>query len=329
MDTGTEHVQCLIIGSGPAGYTAAIYAARANLKPVLYQGIQPGGQLTITTEVENYPGYANGVQGPDMMIDFENQAKRMGADIRYGLATKVDFGSCPCKVLIDDEKWISADAIILATGASAKWLGLESETRLNGYGVSACAVCDGFFFKGKEVCIVGGGDTAAEEALYLSKICSKVHMFVRRDQMRASKIMQMRVLETKNIQVYWNTEVEEILGDGKTEAVRIKNSITGETSEIPVSAYFVAIGHQPNSEIFKGWLEMDESGYVKTVPGSTKTNIDGIFAAGDLQDKIYRQAVTAAASGCMAAIEAERYLSVLEHPVPSDHVQVVSNGAGQ
>lgn len=253
----------------------------------------------------------------------------MGADIRYGLATKVDFGSCPCKVLIDDEKWISADAIILATGASAKWLGLESETRLNGYGVSACAVCDGFFFKGKEVCIVGGGDTAAEEALYLSKICSKVHMFVRRDQMRASKIMQMRVLETKNIQVYWNTEVEEILGEGKTEAVRIKNSLTGEISEIPVSAYFVAIGHQPNSEIFKGWLEMDESGYVKTVPGSTKTNIDGIFAAGDLQDKIFRQAITAAGSGCMAAIEAERYLSVLEHPVPSDHLQVVSDNAGK
>ncbi len=327
MDIVTEHVQCLIIGSGPAGYTAAIYAARANLKPVLYQGIQPGGQLTITTEVENYPGYPNGVQGPDMMIDFENQAKRMGADIRYGLATKVDFGSCPCRVLIDDEKWISADAIILATGASAKWLGLESETRLNGYGVSACAVCDGFFFKGKEVCIVGGGDTAAEEALYLSKICSKVHMFVRRDQMRASKIMQMRVLETKNIQVYWNTEVQEIVGEGKAEAVRIKNSVTGEISEIPVSAYFVAIGHQPNSEIFKGWLEMDEAGYIKTVPGSTKTNIDGIFAAGDLQDKIFRQAITAAGSGCMAAIEAERYLSVLEHPVPSDHLQVVSNGA--
>ncbi|HZW69300.1 MAG TPA: thioredoxin-disulfide reductase [Hanamia sp.] len=325
MYIGTEHVQCLIIGSGPAGYTAAIYAARANLKPVLYQGIQPGGQLTITTEVENYPGYPNGVQGPDMMIDFENQAKRMGADIRYGLATKVDFGSCPCRVLIDDEKWISADAIILATGASAKWLGLESETRLNGYGVSACAVCDGFFFKGKEVCIVGGGDTAAEEALYLSKICSKVHMFVRKDQMRASKIMQMRVLETKNIRVYWNTEVEEILGEGKTEAVRIKNSLTGEISEIPVSAYFVAIGHQPNSEIFKGWLEMDESGYIKTLPGSTKTNIDGIFAAGDLQDKIFRQAITAAGSGCMAAIEAERYLSVLEHPVPSDHFQAAAN----
>lgn len=324
METKTEHVQCLIIGSGPAGYTAAIYAARANLKPVLYQGIQPGGQLTITTEVENYPGYPNGIQGPDMMVDFENQAKRMGTDIRYGLATKVDFSACPLKVLIDEEKWISADAIILATGASAKWLGLESEKRLNGYGVSACAVCDGFFFKGKEVCIIGAGDTAAEEALYLSKICSFVHMFVRREVMRASKIMQKRVEETKNIKIYWNTEVEEILGAEKTEAVRIINKVTGEKTEIPLSAYFVAIGHEPNSEIFKGWLDMDEAGYVKTLPGSTRTNIEGIFAAGDLQDKIYRQAVTAAASGCMAALDAERFLSMLEHPVPSDHLGVYS-----
>ncbi|MEO9003101.1 MAG: thioredoxin-disulfide reductase, partial [Ginsengibacter sp.] len=304
---------------GPAGYTAAIYAARANLKPVIYQGIQPGGQLTITTEVENYPGYPNGVQGPDMMIDFENQAKRMGADIRYGLATQVDFSACPLKVMIDEEKWISADAIILATGASAKWLGLESEKRLNGYGVSACAVCDGFFFKGKEVCIVGAGDTAAEEALYLSKICSYVHMFVRRDEMRASKIMQQRVLDTKNIKVYWNTEVEEILGEEKTESVKIINSKTGQSDIIPVSAYFVAIGHDPNSQIFKGWLDMDESGYVKTLAGCTKTNIEGVFAAGDLQDKIYRQAVTAAGSGCMAALDAERFLSMMEHPVPSDH----------
>ena len=324
MEIKTEHVQCLIIGSGPAGYTAAIYAARANLKPVLYQGIQPGGQLTITTEVENYPGYPNGIQGPDMMVDFENQAKRMGTDIRYGLATKVDFSACPLKVLIDEEKWISADAIILATGASAKWLGLESEKRLNGYGVSACAVCDGFFFKGKEVCIIGAGDTAAEEALYLSKICSFVHMFVRREVMRASKIMQKRVEETKNIKVYWNTEVEEILGAEKTEAVRIVNKVTGERTEIPISAYFVAIGHEPNSEIFKGWLDMDEAGYVKTLPGCTKTNIEGIFAAGDLQDKIYRQAVTAAGSGCMAALDAERFLSMLEHPVPSDHLGVYS-----
>jgi thioredoxin reductase (NADPH) len=321
----TEHVQCLIIGSGPAGYTAAIYAARANLKPVMYQGIQPGGQLTITTEVENYPGYPDGVQGPDMMVDFENQAKRMGTDIRYGLATKVDFSACPLKVLIDEEKWVSADAIILATGASAKWLGLESEKRLNGYGVSACAVCDGFFFKGKDVCIVGAGDTAAEEALYLSKICNFVHMFVRKDVMRASKIMQQRVLETKNIKVYWNSEVEEILGADKTEAVRIVNNESGEKTELPVSAYFVAIGHQPNSEIFKGWLDMDESGYVKTLPGSTKTNIEGVFAAGDLQDKIYRQAVTAAGSGCMAALDAERFLSMMEHPVPSDHFAVLQN----
>ena len=319
METKTEHVQCLIIGSGPAGYTAAIYAARANLKPVLYQGIQPGGQLTITTEVENYPGYPNGVQGPDMMIDFENQAKRMGADIRYGLATQVDFSACPLQVLIDEEKWISADAIILATGASAKWLGLESEQRLNGYGVSACAVCDGFFFKAKDVCIVGAGDTAAEEALYLSKICNFVHMFVRRDEMRASKIMQQRVLGTKNIKVYWDTEVQEILGAEKTESVKIINNKTGETNIIPVSAYFVAIGHEPNSQIFKGWLDMDESGYIKTLPGTTKTNIEGVFAAGDLQDKIYRQAVTAAGSGCMAALDAERFLSMMEHPVPSDH----------
>lgn len=324
MERNTEHVQCLIIGSGPAGYTAAIYAARANLKPVLYQGIQPGGQLTITTEVENYPGYPNGIQGPDMMVDFENQAKRMGADIRYGLATRVDFSVCPLKVLIDEEIWISADTIIISTGASAKWLGLESEKRLNGYGVSACAVCDGFFFKGKEVCIVGAGDTACEEALYLSKLCSFVHMFVRKDVMRASKIMQARVLETKNIKVYWNTEVEEIVGAEKTEAVRIVNNITGEKTEIPVSAYFVAIGHEPNSHIFKGWLDMDEAGYIKTLPGSTKTNIEGIFAAGDVQDKIYRQAVTAAGSGCMAALDAERFLSMLEHPVPSDHFGVYS-----
>lgn len=313
METSNEHVKCLIIGSGPAGYTAAIYASRANLNPVLYQGIQPGGQLTITTEVENYPGYPNGIQGPDMMIDFETQAKRMGTDIRYGLATKVDFSNSPLQVLIDEEKWISADAVILATGASAKWLGLESETRLNGYGVSACAVCDGFFFKGKEVCIVGAGDTAAEEALYLSKICSFVHMFVRKDAMRASKIMQKRVLSTKNIKVYWNTEVEEVLGEKQTEAVRVINNQTKQRKTIPVSAYFVAIGHQPNSEIFKDWLEMDESGYVITKPGSTKTNIEGVFACGDLQDKIYRQAVTAAGSGCMAALDAERFLSMKEH----------------
>jgi len=306
--TASERVHCLIIGSGPAGYTAAIYASRANLKPVLYQGIQPGGQLTITTEVENYPGYPEGIQGPEMMVDFEKQAARMGADIRFGLATKVDFSQQPYKVWIDDEKLIEADAVIISTGASAKWLGLESEQRLNGYGVSACAVCDGFFFKGKEVAIVGAGDTAAEEALYLSKLCSNVHMLIRRDEMRASKVMQDRVFKTPNIKIYWNTDDEEVLGEKKVDSLRIKNNKTGESQVIPVSAFFVAIGHQPNSEIFKGWLDMDEAGYVKTVPGTSRTNIEGVFASGDVQDKIYRQAVTAAGSGCMAALDAERYL---------------------
>ena len=307
-NTATEKVHCLIIGSGPAGYTAAIYAARANLKPVLYQGIQPGGQLTITTEVENYPGYPDGIQGPEMMIDFEKQAARMGADIRFGLATNVDFSAHPYKVWIDEDKIIEADAVIIAPGASAKWLGLQSEQRLNGFGVSACAVCDGFFFRGKEVAIVGAGDTAAEEALYLSKLCTTVHMLVRRDEMRASKVMQERVFKTPNIKVYWNTETEEILGEHQTEAVRIKNTKTGETQIIPVSGFFVAIGHEPNSAIFKGWLEMDEAGYLKTIPGTTRTNVEGVFAAGDVQDKIYRQAVTAAGSGCMAALDAERWL---------------------
>lgn len=306
--SNTEKVHCLIIGSGPAGYTAAIYASRAGLNPVLYQGIQPGGQLTITTEVENYPGYPEGIQGPDMMVNFEKQAARMGTDIRYGLATKVDFSLRPLKVEIDEEKWIEADSVIISTGASAKWLGLESEQRLNGYGVSACAVCDGFFFKGKEVAIVGAGDTAAEEALYLSKICSKVHMIVRRGEMRASKVMQDRVKANANITIYWNSETDEVLGDKKVEAVRIKNNETGEKQEVPVSAFFVAIGHQPNSSIFKEWLDMDEAGYIKTIPGSSKTNVEGVFAAGDVQDKIYRQAVTAAGSGCMAALDAERYL---------------------
>jgi thioredoxin reductase (NADPH) len=304
----SEQVHCLIIGSGPAGYTAAIYAARANLKPILYQGIQPGGQLTITTEVENYPGYPDGIQGPEMMVDFEKQAVRMGADIRFGLATKVDFSSQPFKVWIDDEKLIVASAVIIATGASAKWLGLESEQRLNGYGVSACAVCDGFFFRGKEVAIVGAGDTAAEEALYLSKLCTNVHMFIRRDEMRASKVMQDRVLQAKNIKVYWNTDTEEIIGDKRVESVRISNNKTGEKTTIPVHGFFVAIGHQPNSDIFKDWLAMDEAGYLITVPGTSKTNVEGVFAAGDVQDKIYRQAVTAAGSGCMAALDAERYL---------------------
>ena len=310
MDTTAgERVHCLIIGSGPAGYTAAIYAARANLKPVLYQGIQPGGQLTITTEVENYPGYAEGVQGPEMMVHFEKQAIRMGADIRYGLVTKVDFSSLPHKVWIDDEKMIEADSVIISTGASAKWLNLESEQRLNGYGVSACAVCDGFFFRGKEVAIVGAGDTAAEEAMYLSKLCTNVHMFIRKDAMRASKVMQERVLNTPNIKVYWNTDTDEILGDKHVNGVRIKNNKTGETQIIPVHGFFVAIGHQPNSDIFKDFIDMDEAGYIKTIPGTSRTNIEGVFASGDVQDKIYRQAVTAAGSGCMAALDAERYLS--------------------
>ncbi|GAB3350781.1 thioredoxin-disulfide reductase [Arachidicoccus ginsenosidivorans] len=307
----SEKVHCLIIGSGPAGYTAAIYAARAGMKPVLYQGIQPGGQLTITTEVENYPGYPDGIQGPEMMVDFENQAKKMGTDIRYGLATKVDFTGPVHKVQVDEKDWIEADTVIISTGASAKWLNLESEQRLNGYGVSACAVCDGFFFRGKEVAIVGAGDTACEEAVYLSKLASSVHMIVRKpeDGMRASKVMQDRVKNTANIKIYWNSETEEVLGDKKVEAVRIKNSQTGDTQEIPVSAFFVAIGHQPNSAIFKDFVDMDDAGYIKTIPGSSKTNVEGVFAAGDVQDKIYRQAVTAAGSGCMAALDAERYLT--------------------
>jgi thioredoxin reductase (NADPH) len=307
-DESIERVHCLIIGSGPAGYTAAIYAARANLKPVLYQGIQPGGQLTITTEVENYPGYAEGVQGPEMMIDFEKQAKRMGADIRYGIATKVDFSGHPHKVWIDDEKLIEADAVIISTGASAKWLGLPSEEKYNGFGVSACAVCDGFFFKGRDVAIVGAGDTAAEEALYLSKLCTNVHMLIRKDEMRASKVMQERVFNTPNIKIHFNTETEEILGEKTVTAVRVRNNQTQQVSEIPVGGFFVAIGHQPNSDIFKGFVDMDETGYIKTIPGTSKTNIAGVFAAGDVQDKIYRQAVTAAGSGCMAALDAERYL---------------------
>jgi thioredoxin reductase (NADPH) len=308
-----EKVSCLIIGSGPAGYTAAIYASRANLQPVLYQGIQPGGQLTITTEVENYPGYPDGVQGPEMMVDFEKQAKRMGADIRYGLATKVDFSGNIHKVWIDEEKEMHADTVIIATGASAKWLGLESEQRLNGFGVSACAVCDGFFFKGKEVSIVGAGDTAAEEAHYLSKLCSTVHMFIRRGEMRASKVMQDRVKNTPNIKIYWNTDTDEILGKDRVEAVRIKNNQTGVASEIPISGFFVAIGHQPNSDIFKGLIDMDDAGYIKTTPGTSKTNVEGVFACGDVQDKNYRQAITAAGSGCMAAIDAERYLAAKGH----------------
>lgn len=308
-----EKVSCLIIGSGPAGYTAAIYAARAGLNPVLYQGLQPGGQLTITTDVENYPGYPEGIMGPQMMIDFEKQAKRMGADIRWGYATKVELSERPFKVEIDESSWIEADALIIATGASAKWLNIESEQRLNGHGVSACAVCDGFFFKGQEVAIVGAGDTAAEEALYLSKLCSTVHMIVRRDEMRASVVMQERVKNTPNIKIYWNTETKEVLGDNKVNGVTVINNQTNEETTIPVGAFFVAIGHKPNSDLFKGVINMDDAGYIQTTPGTSKTNVEGVFACGDVQDKIYRQAVTAAGSGCMAALDAERYLGELEH----------------
>lgn len=308
----TEKVQVLIIGSGPAGYTAAIYASRANLKPVLYQGVQPGGQLTITTEVENYPGYPVGIQGPEMMVDFEKQAVRMGADIRYGTATAADLSSRPFRVTIDEDHVIEADSLIISTGASAKWLNLESEQRLNGYGVSACAVCDGFFFKSQEVAIVGAGDTACEEALYLSKICATVHMLIRRDEMRASKIMQERVEKTSNIIVHWNTETLEVLGKDKVTGVRVRNRKTQEETVVPVGAFFVAIGHTPNSAIFTGQLDMDEQGYIQTIPGSSRTSVEGVFAAGDVQDKTYRQAVTAAGSGCMAALDAERYLGALE-----------------
>lgn len=311
--TTAEKVQLLIIGSGMAGYTAAIYASRANLNPVLYQGMQPGGQLTITTDVENYPGFPEGIQGPELMIHFAKQAKRMGADLRYGHASKVDLSTAPYKVWIDDEKVIETDAIIIAAGASAKWLGLDSEQRLTGHGVSACAVCDGFFFRGEEVVIVGGGDTAAEEALFLSKLCTNVHMIVRREEMRASMIMQERVKRTPNIKIYWNSETDEILGEKLVEGVRIKNKMSGELTTIYVKGFFVAIGHKPNSDIFQDFLDMDQVGYIKTVPGSSKTNVEGVFAVGDVQDKIYRQAVTAAGSGCMGALDAERYLRAREH----------------
>ena len=308
MEEKVEHVKCLIIGSGPAGYTAAIYAARADMKPVMYQGLQPGGQLTITTEVENYPGYPKGTQGPEMMEDFKAQAERFGTDIRWGLATSVDFTGPIHKVIIDEKTTVTADSIIIATGASAKWLGLESEQKLNGFGVSACAVCDGFFFKGQDVAIVGAGDTAAEEATYLAKLCRKVYMIVRKDEMRASKAMQHRVLNTPNIEMIFNTETKEILGGKTVEGALLVNN-RGEERKIVVTGFFIAIGHQPNTDIFKGWLDMDETGYLITVPGTTKTNIPGVFASGDAQDKNYRQAITAAGSGCMAALDAERYLA--------------------
>lgn len=306
-----EHHKCLIIGSGPAGYTAAIYAARANLAPVMYMGLQPGGQLTITNDVENFPGYADGVMGPQMMEDLKRQAARFGTDIRYGLATSVDFSGTPHRITIDETTELTADAVIIATGASAKWLGLPSEARLNGAGVSACAVCDGFFYRGQEVAIVGAGDTAAEEATYLSNLCRKVTMIVRKSEMKASKIMQRRVLDNPKIEVLFNTVTDEILGEHGVEGVRVKNLLTHEAREIAVTGFFVAIGHEPNSKIFQPYLHHDEMGYLKTLPGTSKTNVDGVFACGDVQDFTYRQAVTAAGTGCMAALDAERYLAGL------------------
>jgi thioredoxin reductase (NADPH) len=317
-NTTPEHVECLIIGSGPAGYTAAIYAARADMKPVLYEGLQPGGQLTITTDVENYPGFPHGVMGPEMMDLFKKQAERLGTDIRYGMVTAVDFSKgAPHKVMVDDSKEIIAETVIIATGASAKWLGLPSEQRLNGSGVSACAVCDGFFYRGQDVAIVGAGDTACEEASYLAKICTKVYMIVRKDHFRASKAMQQRVLQTPNIEVLFNSETDEVLGDKMVEAVRVKNSQTGELRELPVKGFFVAIGHTPNTGIFKNFLDMDEQGYILTRPGSSYTNVAGVFCCGDAQDKTYRQAVTAAGSGCMAALDAERWLGAQKAGIPA------------
>ncbi|MEL7122084.1 MAG: thioredoxin-disulfide reductase [Bacteroidota bacterium] len=309
MAQAPEHIKNLIIGSGPAGYTAAVYAARANMNPVLYTGKEPGGQLMTTTDVENYPGYPEGIMGPQMMDDFRKQAERFGTDIRYELITKVDFSQRPHKVWTESGHEILADSVIISTGASAKWLGLESENKLKNKGVSACAVCDGFFFKGLEIAIVGGGDTATEEALYLSKLSPKVHLLVRRDELRASKIMQDRVFKTENIVIHWNTEALEILGDEEVTGVRVINNKTNEESTIDVKAFFVAIGHKPNTDVFKGWLDMDETGYIITKPNSTKTNVPGVFASGDAQDNVYRQAVTAAGTGCMAALDAERYLA--------------------
>ena len=302
-------VDVLIIGSGPAGYTAAIYTSRAGLKTLLYKGDQPGGQLTITSDVENYPGYPDGVLGPQMMIDFENQASRFGAEIKSGMIKDVDFQADNLKATAEDGNVIESKTVIISTGASAKWLNLESEQRLNGKGVSACAVCDGFFFKNQVVAVVGGGDTAAEEALYLSKLTSEVHLIVRRDEMRASTIMQNRVLENKKINIHWNSEVKEVLGDDAVTGIRIFNNISNEISNINLQGLFIAIGHKPNTDIFKEYLDMDENGYIKTIPGSSQTNIKGVFATGDAQDHIYRQAVTAAGSGCMGALDAERFIS--------------------
>ncbi len=314
MSENTEHFKCLIIGSGPAGYTAAIYAARADMHPVIYQGMEPGGQLMQTTDVDNFPGYPEGVNGPQMMEDFKKQAERFGTEIRYGMITKVDFTGPVHRLWVDNEKEITADTVIIATGASAKWLGLENEKRLRdiGGGVSACAVCDGFFYKGQDVAIVGGGDTACEEASYLAKLCNKVYMLVRRDEMRASKAMQKRVFNTPNIEVLFNHETVDILGENAVEGVKVKNNKTGEEKILKVTGFFVAIGHKPNTDIFKGWLDMDKEGYLLHQPNSTKTNVPGVFVAGDAGDKVYRQAVTAAGTGCMAALDAERYLAEKE-----------------
>jgi thioredoxin reductase (NADPH) len=303
-----EHVKCLIIGSGPAGYTAAIYAARANLSPVLYEGLQPGGQLTTTTEVENFPGYPEGITGPEMMDDLKKQASRFGADTRFGYATKVDFSEKKHMVLIDDEKWLEADSVILATGATAKYLGIPSEEKFRGFGVSACATCDGFFYRGKVVAVVGGGDTACEEATYLSGLCKKVYVIVRKQYLRASKAMQNKMLNTPNIEVLFGNVTKEIIGEQVVTGAILTND-SGEDTRIDIDGFFVAIGHQPNSDIFKPYINTDATGYVLTEPGSTRTNIAGVFACGDLQDKTYRQAITAAGTGCMAALDAERYLS--------------------
>ena len=304
-----EHQHCVIIGSGPAGYTAAIYASRAGLKPILYTGKEPGGQLMITTEVDNFPGYPDGINGPAMMEELRKQAERFGTEVRYELIEKVDFSGRPHKLFTEGGVEIQADAVIISTGASAKWLGLESEYRLQNKGVSACAVCDGFFFKNQEVAIVGGGDTAAEEATYLAKLCKTVHLLVRRDEMRASKIMQQRVMNTPNLIVHWNTDTLEILGEDEVKGVRIKNNKTNVEETLNVTGFFVAIGHKPNTDIFKGFLELDETGYIIAKPGTSFTNIEGVFVSGDAADKIYRQAVTAAGTGCMAALDAERWLT--------------------
>lgn len=309
----SEKVKVLIIGSGPAGYTAAIYAARAGLNPVLYTGGQPGGQLTTTNDVENFPGYPEGINGPQMMVDLQKQAERFGTKISYGLVTSVDFSGYPHKVTIDEKDVIEAETVIIATGATAKYLGIPSEEKFANKGVSACAVCDGYFYRGREVAVVGAGDSAAEESTYLAKLCTKVHLIVRRDEMRASKIMQARVKNTPNIEIYWNTETDEILGDDSgVTGVRLLNNKTGEKKELSIQGFFLAIGHKPNTDIFKDYIEMDETGYIKVQPGSTRTNIEGVFAVGDAADKVYRQAVTAAGTGCMGALDAEKFLAAKE-----------------